>query len=120
MVLSATVSGRLRADILLLGVHERCAAAAAAAVRLLLLLVQYSAGSPGRSHLIHCDQTCGANREACTAAHAQVTGSFLTHPHNVWCALCRADWKACAASKAEEEARTERFKKAFAPYDIMQ
>lgn len=33
---------------------------------------------------------------------------------------CSADWKACAASKAEEEARTERFKKGFAPYDIMQ
>lgn len=32
----------------------------------------------------------------------------------------RADWKACAASKAEEEARTERFKAAFRAYDIMQ
>ena len=33
---------------------------------------------------------------------------------------CRADWKACAASKEEEEARTERFKDAFKPFDIMQ
>lgn len=33
---------------------------------------------------------------------------------------CRADWKACAASKAEEEARTEKFKELFKPYDIMQ
>ncbi|KAL4423189.1 hypothetical protein ABPG77_000322 [Micractinium sp. CCAP 211/92] len=31
----------------------------------------------------------------------------------------RADWKACESSKREEEARTERFKAAFQPYDIM-
>jgi hypothetical protein len=35
-------------------------------------------------------------------------------------AACRADWKACSASKEEEEARTERFKEAFKPFDIMQ
>lgn len=34
--------------------------------------------------------------------------------------MCRADWKACSASKQEEEARTERFKKVFQQYDIMQ
>lgn len=34
--------------------------------------------------------------------------------------LGRAAWKACAASKQEEEARCERFKEAFKPFDIMQ
>lgn len=32
----------------------------------------------------------------------------------------RADWKACSASKLEEEARCEKFKAAFQQYDIMQ
>ena len=32
----------------------------------------------------------------------------------------RADWKACSASKEEEEARTERFKEEFKAFDIMQ
>lgn len=29
----------------------------------------------------------------------------------------RADWKACSVEPAEQEARTERFKVRFAPYD---
>jgi hypothetical protein len=45
-------------------------------------------------------------------------GHLMPAPHLP--AACRADWKACSASKEEEEARTERFKEAFKPFDIMQ
>ena len=57
---------------------------------------------------------CGFHSKLAWTATLPTTLHPLHHFH------CRADWKACAASKAEEEARTERFKKAFAPYDIMQ
>lgn len=31
----------------------------------------------------------------------------------------RADWKKCSLSQEEEEKRTEKFKAAFKPFDIM-
>ena len=47
----------------------------------------------------------------------------LSYGREVLAELCgvphRADWKACAAPREEEAARTERFKAAFDQYDIM-
>jgi len=31
----------------------------------------------------------------------------------------RADWKACSVSEEEEKKRTDRFKEAFKPYDVL-
>ena len=46
-------------------------------------------------------------------AAAKVVLLDLHHPH------CRADWKLCQISKAEEQQRTERFREQFKSFDIV-
>jgi hypothetical protein len=61
----------------------------------------------------HAALHCAAGERHPLGYGREVLAELAGAPH-------RADWKNCKCSKEEEAARTERFKAAFAQYDVMQ